>query len=113
MKPIQPHSEHAHNETKMDVNKCLCIPKVNSNTTEPQIRKIFSELQLGSIDRVNIVTKTNKQGEKSKRVFIYLKQWADSTNAALARERFANGKDIKVTYNEPWFWKVSLSTFSI
>jgi hypothetical protein len=96
----------------MDGKKCLCIPKVNINTTETQIRKIFSGLDLGIIDRVNIVTKTNKQGEKSKRVFIYLKQWADSANAALARERFANGQDIKVTYNEPWFWKVSLSTFA-
>ncbi len=96
---------------KMD--KCLCIPKVNGNTTEPQIRKIFSELQLGSIDRVNIVIKTNKQGEKSKRVFIYLKQWSDSTNAIIAQKRFANGQDIKVMYNDPWFWKVSLSTFTL
>jgi hypothetical protein len=90
--------------------KCLCIPKVNGDTTESQIRKIFNDLQLGIIGRVEVISKTNERGEKSKRAFIYFNQWFDSENAATARERFALGKDIKVMYNEPWFWKVSTST---
>ena len=85
----------------------LCIPRVYSNITEGRIRRIFDELDMGTIDRIDLVSKTNEKGEKFNRVFVHYRRWNNSENANNARERLLNGKEIKIIYDEPWFWKVS------
>ena len=84
----------------------LCIPRVFSNINEARIRRILAELNLGDIARVDIVS--NKSQDKSfNRVFIHFNKWNTNENANTARERLINGKDIKIIYDDPWFWKVS------
>jgi hypothetical protein len=85
----------------------LCIPRVYPNINEARIRKIFDELALGTIDHLDIISKTTDKGEKFNRVFIHFRRWYTDGNAGLARERLLNGKDIKIIYDDPWFWKVS------
>ena len=85
----------------------LCIPRVFSNIDEKRIRHIFDELNLGIIERVDIVNKTTEKGEKFNRVFVHFRRWFSNSNADTARERLLNGKEIKIIYDEPWFWKVS------
>jgi hypothetical protein len=85
----------------------LCIPRVFSNITEQRIRNIFDELKLGNIQRVDIIKKTTEKGEKFNRVFIHFNEWFSNTNADTARERLINGKEIKIIYDDPWFWKIS------
>jgi hypothetical protein len=62
---------------------------------------------MGDIERIDMVSKTTEQGEKFNRVFIHFRKWASDGNAVIARERLVNGKEIKIVYDEPWFWKVS------
>lgn len=90
-------------------NISLCIPRVFLNIDETRIRNIFNELDLGEIDRIDIIkTSHSLQADKKfNRVFIHFKQWFDSENSNSARERLQNGKEIKIIYDEPWFWKVS------
>ena len=85
----------------------LCIPRAFSNITEARIRKIFGELQLGEIMRMDIISRTTEKGEKFNRIFVHFSSWYDNPNAKLARERLLNGKEIKIIYDDPWFWKVS------
>ncbi len=85
----------------------LCIPRVYTNISEGRIRKIFNDLNLGVIERIDIVNKTTEKGERFNRVFIHMERWFQNGNASVARERLLNGKDIKVIYDDPWFWKVS------
>jgi hypothetical protein len=85
----------------------LCIPRVFSNITEARIRKVINDLNMGDIERIDMVSKTTEKGEKYNRVFIHFRKWASDGNAAIARERLVNGKEIKIVYDEPWFWKVS------
>jgi hypothetical protein len=85
----------------------LCIPRVYSNIDEARIRGVFEELDMGDIQRIDIVGKTNEKGDKFNRVFVHFKQWNASENANTARERLLNGKEIKILYDDPWFWKVS------
>ena len=85
----------------------LCIPRVYPNINEARIRKIFDELALGTIDHLDIISKTTDKGEKFNRVFIHFRRWYADGNAGVARERLLNGKDIKIIYDDPWFWKVS------
>jgi hypothetical protein len=85
----------------------LCIPRVYSNIDEARIRRVFEELDMGDIQRVDVIGKTNEKGDKFNRVFVHFKQWNASENANIARERLINGKEIKILYDDPWFWKVS------
>ena len=85
----------------------LCIPRVYSNIDEARIRGVFEELDMGDIQRIDVIGKTNEKGDKFNRVFVHFKQWNASENANTARERLLNGKEIKILYDDPWFWKVS------
>jgi hypothetical protein len=88
-------------------NMTLCIPRVFSNIGENRIRSVFYALKLGHIGRIDIVSKITERGEKFNRVFIHFERWFDTTNAHSALKLLSEGKDIKVIYDEPWFWKVS------
>jgi hypothetical protein len=85
----------------------LCIPRVFPNIDERRIRDIFDSLNMGEIARVDIVHRKSDKGENFNRVFIHWKRWYDSENANISRERLLNGKEIKIIYNDPWFWKIS------
>lgn len=85
----------------------LCIPRVKPNINESHIRKIFNDLNMGVLEHIDIVSKTTEKGEKTNRVFIHFRYWNHSENANIARERLLNGKEIKIIYDDPWFWKIS------
>ena len=85
----------------------LCIPRVFPNIDEKRIRRIFNDLALGEIDRIDIVAKTTEKGEKFNRIFVHFRRWHTNQDAVTARERLLNGKEIKIVYDDPWFWKVS------
>jgi len=86
----------------------LCIPRVFTNITEKHIRSIFDELSLGVIRKIDIVSITSQKGDNFNRVFIHFDKWFDNANANQTIERLQSGKDIKIMYDDPWFWKVSL-----
>jgi len=85
----------------------LCIPRVHPDISESHIRKIISDLEIGDLERIDIVKKTTLKGETWNRVFIHYRRWNDTENSNIARERLLNGQEIKVIYDEPWFWKIS------
>lgn len=94
----------------------LCIPLVSKYIKEHEIRKIMDEIQLGVIDKIDIVpvrTRNKKpsyqpNSKQMNRVFIHYKIWGTGPNATKARELLLEGKEIKVIYNNIWFWKISL-----
>jgi len=90
----------------------LCIPRVFPNINERRIRAVFDELGMGEIERVDIVRKQTEKGETFNRVFLHFKRWNTGGNADIARERLLNGKEIKIVYDDPWFWKISAARAS-
>ena len=89
----------------------LCIPGVFANIKEERIRRIFADLDLGEVERVDIVVPKRPVGADEKenkfnRVFIHL-NWKQTDQATAARERLLQGKEVKIIYDEPWFWRVS------
>ena len=85
----------------------LCIPRVFANITEKRVAFVVREVGLGEIDRIDMVPKTSDDGTKFQRVFIHFKRWNSSEAAQRARERVLSGKEIKIVYDDPWFWKLS------
>jgi hypothetical protein len=37
---------------------------------------------------------------------IHFSKWNDGGNAAIVKDRLLNGMDIKIIYDDPWFWKI-------
>jgi len=57
-----------------------------------------------------MVQRVNEESGKSfQRVFVHFKRWANTEEAQRARKRVSEGKEIKIVYDEPWFWKVSMN----
>lgn len=85
----------------------LCIPRVFANITEKRVAFVVREVGLGEIDHIDMVPKTAEDGTKFQRVFIHFKRWNTSEAAQRAKERVLSGKEIKIVYDDPWFWKLS------
>ena len=94
-----------NNETK---RVSLCIPRVDKNTTDRDVKSIIEKLSIGDIDRIDMVPNKNNN-DSSNRAFIHLRNWVSSDRTNKIYEMLTTGKNIKVVYNDPWFWKISLS----
>lgn len=84
----------------------LCIPRVFKNITRERVFNCFKDLGIGFVDRIDMVPRKTDNGEEFQRVFVHLR-WNRSEQASKARSRVLAGKEIKIIYDEPWFWKVS------
>ena len=97
---------------KMSNNQpILCIPGVFANIKEERIRRVFGDLNLGDVDRVDIVVPKKLVGAEEKenkfnRVFVHL-IWNDTPSSVACRKKLLEGKEVKIIYDEPWFWRVS------
>jgi hypothetical protein len=96
-------------KTMSSSNPSLCIPRVFPNITEQRVRDTFDALGLGNIKRIDMVPRTSDSGDKFQRVFIHFDRWYDNETAQRAMTRVLDGKEIKIIYDEPWFWKASMN----
>lgn len=87
----------------------LCIPRVFPNITWEQVKETIHEVGLGEVERVDMVNKENDRGDKFKRVFVHFKRWNTDTDAQRVRDKLLWGGQVKIVYDDPWFWKVMKS----
>ena len=95
----------------------ICIPRVFQNISEARIRAIFNRLKFGEIEQIDIVEVAGKDGKPYNRVFIHFKEWWTSDKAqwsvlddnVRARYMLINGQQVKMVYDDPWFWLLSKS----
>ena len=56
-----------------------------------------------------MVSKLNKDGQPIKRVFVHFKPGAWDNQPDM-RESLINGKEVKIVYDDPWYWKCLANT---
>ena len=99
--------------TKTQVNSAnpsICIPRVFNNITRERVYRIFAQLFGGSnVERIDMVSKMNKEGQPIKRVFVHFKSGAWDKQPEM-RESLINGKEVKIVYDDPWYWKCLCNT---
>ena len=95
-----------------DIKMSICIPRAFENISEARVRSVFEKLGIFTIDRVDVVLRKNEKGDNYKRFFVHIKDWAQTSDAQKAKERLIAGKELKIVYDEPWFWKVGLNTWT-
>jgi hypothetical protein len=59
------------------------------------------------VHHVDIIERKNEKGETFKRAYVHFSKWLWNENAQTARRKLIEGKEIKIVYDNPWFWKVS------
>lgn len=87
-----------------NTNKILCIPRMETSIAMEFIRKSFEKAKLGSIKR--IVEIPHKNNTEFKRVIIYMNINNYTPNSQMMESRFKQKKDIKLIYQDPWYWKI-------
>jgi hypothetical protein len=92
----------------------ICIPRtfttIRGEQTKRAVFRTFKDLRIGFIERIDTVHKTDKNGERYCTVYVHLKWNMENNLARDTRQKLVHGKEIKVVYDEPWFWKCTAST---
>lgn len=95
-----PSSKNPMQHNKTDIT--ICIPKVDTNITKQEIFDKIRALRVGFIEK--IIEIPLKNDDTSKRVIVKFKTWVENELSNKILTRFAENKDIKIVYNEPWYW---------
>jgi len=88
----------------------ICIPRLFPNITVERIGNVFSELNIGEIIKIDMVNtdKEDARGNKFKMAFVHIK-WNYTKSADKVRIKLLNGEEVKLIYDEPWFWKIFMN----
>jgi len=91
-------------EMSGDVSKgvSLCIPRVFANISWYRIKQVFIALNWGFVDRVDVIPSGG-----TKRAFVHFAPGKFTATKVL--EALCEGKQVKIVYDEPWYWQISLS----
>ena len=87
-------------------NISLYIPHVFANITKSTIVETFEKLRIGSINRIDFISKRSPTGNFNA-VYIHFSQWYDNSASRNFQERVLNqNMEARIVYDEPWFWIV-------
>ena len=82
----------------------IYIPRIFKNVGQRKIHAVFAALNLGEIDTIDL-----RLGRDFQNAIIYFKCWYTTEDAVAIKGRFLEGEEIKIIYDEPWFWKCRLN----
>ena len=95
-------------------NFSVYIPRIFNNIPTEKIVRTFELLNLGKVEKVDIIMKTNKNGNNIKMAFVHFSEWYTSSAATIFRENIENPNvDAKLVYDDPWYWIVYPNTSSM
>ena len=83
------------------------IPRVFSNIRANRISDTFHNLDIGDVEKVDLVAKTSKNGDSYNMAFVHFKGFFDTQAAADFRREVEDPEiKAKLVYEDPWFWLV-------
>ncbi len=86
----------------------ICIPRVFTYISTQNIINIFQkQLKVGLIKKIDSIP--CKKNSNFKKIFIHFELWYNDDNTTNIKNKLLNGDIIKIVYDNPWFWKCSLS----
>jgi hypothetical protein len=87
----------------------LCIPRIEKHVTEEYIKQIFARLNIGKIIKITEIPL--KSDPDYKRILLTIRIDPHAPNIKYINERLNSGKNIKIVYNAPWYWKMVLGRY--
>jgi hypothetical protein len=98
----------------------LYIPRISTEITKEQIAYVFESNLFGEVSRVDLVSKTDYQGNYYNATYIHFKEWKNSIMVHHFQEKLVNYMNgititpVRVVYDDPYYWNVFInnSTFT-
>jgi len=88
-------------------NISLYIPHVFANFTKEYVASTFERLDIGLVERVDLVAKMGTDGKPYNSAYIHFTEWHDNASARNLQERIQDPvKQARLMYDDPWFWIV-------
>lgn len=85
----------------------IYIPRVFPNITKARMAAIFKSLDLGEVRQIDLVPRTNQDGEPYNMAFIHMRSWNDSISSTNFQEKVLDPeREARVVYDDPWYWIV-------
>ena len=83
------------------------IPRVFSNISEERISNVFHDLNIGSVEHVDLVPKTSANGKAYNMAFVHFAMIYNTSEATKFRQEVEDPeKKAVLQYDGPWFWLV-------
>ena len=86
-------------------NYTLCIPRVCKTIKKTQIIDVLNKYQFGKIKKIDII---ENKGKNTNIVHIYYSYWYKNDYVDGVIEKLTTRLNIKIFYDDPWFWIVYL-----
>jgi len=83
-------------------NPSICIPRLNKNIDKWNIDEIFKKLNIGKIDKIDLLFNSKTQ---SKKAFIHFKYWYNNEKNNRIKNILNENKHFNIVYEFPDFWK--------
>jgi hypothetical protein len=108
-------SRGMHDDSKAPItHPSICIPRtfptIRGEQTKRAVFNTIKSLRIGYIERIDTVHKTDKNGERYCTVYIHMKWDMSNSLARDTRQKLLQNEEIKIVYDDPWFWKCTMST---
>ena len=92
----------------------ICIPRtftsIRGKPTKTAVFNTMRDLRIGHIERIDVVQKTDARGERYCTIYVHLQWNVRNELGRDTRKKLLDGSDVKIVYDEPWFWKCTMST---
>lgn len=96
----------ATNKSVLRTNYSVFIPRVFSNISEHRIAHVFHRLDIGSVEKIDLVKKDSLHGKSHNIAFIHFSHIYDTPDARTFLEDMEVSAKAKICYDDPWFWLV-------
>ena len=70
------------------------------------IANIFKELGLGKVVKIDFTERTDRDGTPYNLVHVHI-EWNTEEHTKQFCEALERGEEVKIVYDDPWFWKVT------
>ena len=92
----------------------ICIPRtfisIRCKPIKAAVFETLRDLRIGHIERIDVVQKTDSRGERYCTIYVHIQWNMRNELARETRQKLLDGNDVKIVYDEPWFWKCTKST---
>ena len=113
----RPRDERPRDERPRDepvTHPSICIPRtftsIRGKPVKAAVFNTMRDLKIGFIERTDVIHKTDARGERYCTIYIHLKWNTRDRLACETRQKLLDGNDVKIVYDDPWFWKCTMST---
>lgn len=87
----------------------ICIPRVPMTFSDGVVIEIIKELNLGDIEKVDLINKTDRNDNDYMMVFVHMRSWNMEGSAGETRDQLMNNEKIQIVYDDPHYLILSKS----